>query len=72
MAGIFARDYVDFAQHSHGAVRQVFKIADGSRDYIERSGHAAILAPSSRYAKGTSSEVGTDYSLCRRSRYLGH
>jgi len=55
VAGVFARDDIDFAQHSRGAVRQVFKIADGGRDYIERSGHAAILAPSSTYKKGTRS-----------------
>ena len=45
LPGVFAGDQIGFAQHAQGAQRDVFQIADGRRDKVERSRHRSTMKP---------------------------
>src|SRR5438105_2254332 len=73
MPRIFAGDQINFAQHPHRSVRDVFKIADRCRDNVEAARHAPYsvtkqiknsLRLGGRAVEIASVETGTQISHC--------
>jgi hypothetical protein len=39
LASVLAGDQLHLAEHAHGAIGDVFQVADGCRDHIQPAGH---------------------------------